>query len=59
MVKKVGRFQITLLVKEYVDSGDIIELQPIADYQEFCRDWEDAKKSIQFFTKRIEDKING
>ena len=51
------KYQICLVVKEFVDTGDTIEIQPIADYQEFCWGWKDAKSSIEFFTKRIEGKI--
>ena len=54
-----GKYQICLIVKEFVDTGEAIELQPIADYQESCWGWEDAKKTIKFFTKRIEGKLNG
>ena len=61
MAKKtitIPKFQITLLVKEFIDLGESIQLQPIADYQESCWGWEDAKKSIRFFMKRIEKKLN-
>ena len=54
-----GKFQICLIVKEFIDTGDTIEIQPIADYQESCWGWEDAKKTIAFFTNRIEEKLNG
>ena len=57
--KITGKFQICLIVKEFMDTGDTIELQPIADYQESCWGWEDTKNSIAFFTNRIEDKLNG
>lgn len=54
-----NKFQICLIVKEFIDTGEVIELQPIADYQESCWGWEDAKKTISFFTNRIEEKLNG
>lgn len=58
--KKVsGKFQICLIVKEFVDTGEHIEVQPIADYQESCWGWPDAKKTIDFFVKRVEGKLNG
>lgn len=59
MSKINGKFQITLMIKEFVDTGERIELQPIADYQESCWGWEDAKESIDFLIKRIEGKLNG
>ena len=60
MVKKeIGKFQVRLMVKEFMDTGDKIELQPIGDYEESCWGWEDAKKTIAFFTNRIEEKLNG
>jgi len=59
MGKIEGKFQITLIVKEFVDTSENIEIQPIADYQEFCWGWDDAKESINFLIKRIEDKLNG
>ena len=55
----MSKYQICLIVKEFVDTPDNIELQPIADYQEACWGWEEAKKAIKFFTKRIDGKING
>ena len=55
----IGKYQICLIVKEFVDTGEHIEVQPIADYQESCWGWEDAKKTIRFFMKRIEKKLNG
>ena len=57
--KVMGKFQICLIIKEYVDTGERIEIQPIADYQEACWGWDDAKKSLKFFMKRIEGKLNG
>ena len=60
MVDEVpGKYQICLIVKEFVDTGERIELQPIADYQESCWGWDDSKKAINFFIKRIEGKLNG
>ena len=55
----MAKYQVCLIVKEFMDTGETIEIQPIADYQEFCWGWDDAKKSIDFFMKRIEGKING
>jgi hypothetical protein len=52
-----GKFQITLTIKQFVDVGDCIEIHPITDYRESCWDWEDAKKSFEFFIKRTEDKL--
>ena len=57
--KIIGKYQVCLVVKEFVDTGDTIEVQTIADYLESCWGWEDAKKSIEFFTKRVEGKLNG
>lgn len=57
--KETSKFQICLIVKEYVDTGENIILNPIADYQESCWGWNDAKKSLKFFMKRIELKLNG
>ncbi len=57
-VKKIGRFQFTLKVIEFVDTGEHIEAQPISEYQESCWTWKDTKEAIEFFTKRIEDKID-
>ena len=54
-----GKFQITLIIKEFVETPDSIELQPIADYQESCSGWKNAKETIVYFTKRIETKLNG
>ena len=60
MVDKItGKFQFRLIVKEFTDTGETIELQPIADYEESCWGWEDAKDSINFFVKRVEEKLNG
>ena len=56
---KEGKFQVWIVVKEFMDTGDTIELQPIADYQESCWGWHDAKTTIDFFTNRIEEKLNG
>ncbi|KKL82075.1 hypothetical protein LCGC14_1988410 [marine sediment metagenome] len=55
--KKIGKFQVTLTVKEFVDTGEHIELQPIGDYQESCWNWDGAKDSIIFFIKRIEERL--
>lgn len=58
--KKIsGKFQICLIVKEFVDTGERIEIQPIADYQESCWGWPEAQKALNFFMKRIEGKLNG
>jgi len=57
--KITGKFQICLIVKEFIDTGERVELQSVADYLESCWGWEDAKKSIRFFIKRIEGKLNG
>ena len=60
MVDKItGKFQFGLIVKEFIDTGDKIEVQTIADYLESCWGWEDTKESINFFVKRIEEKLNG
>jgi len=59
MDKIKGKFQITLIVKEFVDTGERVELQPIADYQESNWGWEDTTKALDFFMKRIEEKLNG
>jgi len=55
----MNKYQICLIVKEFVDTGESIELQPIVDYQESCMGWEEAKKAIRFFMKRTEGKLNG
>lgn len=58
--KKIeGKFQICLIVKEYIDTGERVEIQPIADYLESCWGWDDAKETIDFFMKRVEVKLNG
>lgn len=54
-----GKFQICLIVKEYIDTGETIVIQPFADYAESCWGWEDAKKTIKFFMERVEGKLNG
>jgi len=54
-----GKFQIRLMVKEFIDTGETFELQPIGDYEESCWGWDDAKESINFLIKRIEGKLNG
>lgn len=54
-----GKFQVCLIVKEFVDTGDNIDLQTVADYLESCWGWEDAKETINFFIQRIEAKLNG
>ena len=54
-----GKFQICLIVKEFIDTGERIELQTVADYLESCWGWEDSKETIEFFIKRIEGKLNG
>ena len=55
----IGKYQICLIVKEFVDTGERIEIQPIADYQESCWGWEEAKDSLNFFIKRVEERLNG
>lgn len=55
----MGKFRLTLTVDEFIDTGERIEVQGIGNYQEFCWGWEDAKKTIRFFMKRIEKKLNG
>ena len=57
--KIIGKYQVCLVIKEFVDTGDTIEAQTIADYLESCWGWEDAKKTINFFMKRVEGKLNG
>lgn len=57
--KKIGKFQVTLIVKEFVDMGDNIDLKQIGAYEESCWDRDGAKDSIVFFIKRIEEKLNG
>ena len=57
--KIIGKYQVCLIVKEFVETGDTIELQPIVDYEESCWGWEDAKKTIDFFMNRVEGKLNG
>lgn len=46
-----------MIVKEFVDTGENIELQPVADYAESCWGWNDVKKSLDFFVERIEEKL--
>lgn len=52
-----GKFRICLIVEEFVDTGDKIEVHSIGHYSEFCWHWSDVKKSISYFTKRLEGKI--
>ena len=59
MDKIKGKFQICLIVKEFVDTGEKVEIQPIGLYEEFCWGWDDAKESIEFLIKRVEEKLNG
>jgi len=59
MAEIEGKFQICLIVKEFVDCGDSIELQTISDYLESCSSWNDVKESLTFLIKRIEGKLNG
>ena len=60
MVNKIeGKFQICLIIKEFVDCGENIELQTIADYLESCKSWNDVKESLSFLIKRIEKKLTG
>ncbi len=54
-----GKFQICLIIKEFIDTGESIIIQGVADYQESCWGWEDAKKSLEFFIKRVEERLNG
>jgi len=55
----MGKFQVCLIIKELVELDNSIEELSIADYLEVCKDWEDAKKTIEFFKNRIEGKLNG
>ena len=54
----MGKFQVCLIVKEFVDTGERIEILPIADYQESCWTWEKTKDSVKFFLDRVERIIN-
>lgn len=56
--KKInGKFQICLIIKEFIDTGETVILHPFVDYAEACWGWEDAKKTIKFFMKRAEKKL--
>lgn len=59
MGKINGKFQVCLIIKEFIDTGERVELQTISDYLESCWGREDSKKTIKFFMKRIEEKLNG
>ena len=59
MSKIKGEFQIGIFLKEFVETPDSIEIHTIVDYLESCWDFEDVKKTIKFFIKRIEGKLNG
>lgn len=54
-----GKFQVCLIVKEFVDTGERIESQPIALYEEACWGWLNAKETINYFVERVEQKLNG
>lgn len=54
-----GKFQIGIILKEYVDTGDSIELQEIGNYWESCWGWKDVRKTFAFFIERMEEKLNG
>lgn len=54
-----AQFQINLIIKEFIDTGEEIQIYSLADYLEPCRNWKDVKKSLNFFINRIENKING
>jgi len=55
----IGKFQICLIVREFIDTGEKIEIQPVADYAETCQGWNNTKKALDFFVKRTEKKLNG
>ena len=57
MTEIKGKFQIALVIKEYVDTGENIQLQPTADYAESCWNWDGVKETVAFFLKRIEEKL--
>lgn len=54
-----GKFQICLIIREYIDTGERVEMQSLTDYAESCYGWEDVKKALDFFIKRTEEKLNG
>ena len=57
MTEIKGKFQICLIIKEFIDTGDRIELQPTADYAESCWNWKGVKESLAFFIDRVEEKL--
>ena len=57
--KTSGKFRIYLEVKEFIDTGEHVELQPFAEYGESCWGWKDVKETIEFYMKRMEMKLNG
>lgn len=52
-----GKFQICLIIKEFVDTGENIELQPVGNYTESCWNWKGVEQALAFFIKRIEEKL--
>ena len=57
MTEIKGKFQIALVIKEYVNTGENIQLQPTADYAESCWNWDGVKKALAFFIERVEWKL--
>ena len=57
MTEIKGKFQICLIIKEFIDTGESIELQPTADYAESCWNWDGVKEAVAFFLKRMEEKL--
>ena len=53
-----GKFEIILVVKEFAEYAEQIQLHPIANYSESCQNWNGVKESVRFFMKRVEKKLN-
>lgn len=49
-----GKFEIILVVKEFTEYAEQIQLHPIANYSESCWNWDGVKKALKFFIKRVE-----
>ena len=55
--KPLNKYQLNVIVKEYIDTGENIVLSLLCDYTESCWGFEDVKKTLQFFIKRLDKKI--
>ncbi len=56
--KIMFKYQITTVVKEYIDTGENIVLSLVGDYTESCWGFEDVKKTARFFINRLGKKID-